>query len=140
VSSCFTRLSATVCELLSGLWFPDFDWKWFRALGDVASRKERHRSIPRPHFCIGGLLTFLSISSCSEVIQHFHFGLKFPQGLKFCFFLGILDPAVHIKRPRKGTSLSQPRSLSHHACLFDARFDRYAIARKRYKNKNKLSK
>jgi hypothetical protein len=33
----------------------------------------------------------------------------------------------------------KPRRLSHHACLCDSPFGRYAIARKKYK-KNKISK
>jgi hypothetical protein len=36
---------------------PDFDRQWSQVLGGEASRKWRHRSIPRPRFCISGLLT-----------------------------------------------------------------------------------
>jgi hypothetical protein len=38
-------------------------------------------------------------------------------------------------RPPKAPPCVKPRRLSHHACLCDAPFDRYAIARKKSLNK-----
>jgi hypothetical protein len=46
---------------------------------------------------------------------------------------------AHINEtPENAPPCVKPRRLSHHACLCDARFDRYAIARKKAKkNKDK---
>jgi hypothetical protein len=48
---------------------------------------------------------------------------------------------AYINETPKGTSLRQtPRRLSHHACLCDAPFGRYAIARKKTNNKNHVQR
>jgi hypothetical protein len=54
-------------------------------------------------------------------------------------FLNPLNACVHQRDPGRAPSYVKWRRLSHHACLCDALFCRYAIARKNTKNK-KLSK
>jgi hypothetical protein len=100
--------------------FPDFDRKWFRALGGVASRKWRHRSIPRPHFCISGLLTSFVYLFPFKSYSTFSFRLEIPIGAEILgAFWGILDPLVHayINETPKGTSLRQTASFEP-SCMF----------------------
>jgi hypothetical protein len=81
----------------------------------------------------------VSISFRSKVIQHFRFGFKFPLGPKFCGVFGISRPlsaCVHQRDSQKAPPCVKPRRLSHHACLCDAPFGRYAIARRKIFKKN----
>jgi hypothetical protein len=110
----------------------------------VASRKRRHHSIPRPHFCISGLLTSFVYVFPFKSYSTFSFGLEIPIGAEifFFFFWGggfgnsrPLNACVHQRDPEKARPGVKSRRLSHHACLCDAPFGRYAIARKKYKKK-----
>jgi hypothetical protein len=51
-----------------------------------------------------------------------------------------LSGYIHQRDPQKANPCVKPRRLSHHAFLCDAPFDRYAIARKKYKKNIKRKK
>jgi hypothetical protein len=54
----------------------------------------------------------------------------------FCGILGYsrpLNACAHQRDPEKAPTGFKPRLLSYHACLCDARFDRYAIAKRNIK-------
>jgi hypothetical protein len=121
VSSCFTRLSAAVSEFLRVLWFSRFQ-------PEVVSGTKGHdklevmssfdSSTPLLLFCVSGLLTSF-VFFRSKVIQRFRLDLKFPLGLKFWGFWGILDPLAHacINETPKCTSLRQTASFKP-LCMF----------------------
>jgi hypothetical protein len=82
----------------------------------------------------------VSISFRSKVIQHFRFGLKFPFGADILGFFGNSRPlsaCIHQRDRQNAPHCVKPRRLSHHACLCDAPFGRYAIARKEIQKKEK---
>jgi hypothetical protein len=66
----------------------------------------------------------------------FSFWLEIAIGAEILGFLGDsrpLNACAHQRDPEKAPTCVKPRRLSHHACLCDARFDRYAIAKKKKK-------
>jgi hypothetical protein len=97
-----------------------------------ASRKLRHHSISRPHFCINGLLTSCVCLFPFKSYSTFSFRLEIPLGAEIFGGFGDCRPlnvCVHQRNPEKARPCVKPRRLSHHACLSDALFGRYAIAR-----------
>jgi hypothetical protein len=96
VSLCFTRLSAAVCEFLRVLWFSRFLPEVVSGTGGVASRKWRHHSISRPHFCISGLLTSFVYLFPFKSYSTFSFRLEISiRRRNFGRVLGFLDPLMH---------------------------------------------
>jgi hypothetical protein len=125
------------------LWFSRFRLQVVSGTRSVASRKWRHHSISRPHFCISGLLTSCVYLFPFKSYSTFSFRLEIPIGAEILGVFGNsrpLNACVHQRNPEKARPCVKSRRLSHHACLCDAPFGRYAIARKKYKKKKKISK
>jgi hypothetical protein len=138
VSLCFTRLSAAVCEFLRVLWFSRFRPEVVSGNRGRGKPEVSHHSISRPHFCINGLLTSFVYLFPFKSYSTFSFRLEIPIGAEILVFFGNsrpLNACVHQRDPEKARPCAKPRRLSHHACLCDALFGRYAIARKKYKKK-----
>jgi hypothetical protein len=84
-------------------------------------------------FCISGLLTCLVYLFPFKGYSTFLFWLEIPIGAEILGVLGncrLLSACVHRRDPQKAPPCVKLRRLSHHTCLCDAPFDRYANARK----------
>jgi hypothetical protein len=119
MSLCFTRLSATVCEFLSVLWFSRFRPE---VVSGTRGRGKPEVTSPfdsSTHFCISGLLTFFVYLFPFKSYSTFSFRLEIPIGAEILGVLGILDPLVHahINETPKGTSLRQTASFEP-SCMF----------------------
>jgi hypothetical protein len=91
-------------------------------------------SISRPHFCISGLLTSCIYLFPFKSYSTFSLRLEIPIGAELLGGFGNSRPlnvCVHQRDPEKARPCVEPLRLSHHACLCDAPFGRYAIARKK---------
>jgi hypothetical protein len=138
VSVCFTRLPASVREFLRVLWFSRFRPEVVSGARGRGKPKWRHRSIPRPHFCITGLLTSRVYLFPFKSFSTFSFWLEISIGAEILGFFSNsrpLNACVHQRDPQKAPPCVKSRRVSHHTCLCDAPFDRYAIARKIFKKR-----
>jgi hypothetical protein len=144
VSLCFTRLSDAVSEFLRVLSFLRF--RPAVVSGDSGRGKPKVTSpfdSLSPLF-ISCLLTSFVCRFPFKSYSTFSFRLEIPIGAEI--LAGFwnsrpLNVCIRQRDPEKARPCVKPCRLSHHACLCDAPFGRYAIARRKHtKNKIKTQK